>query len=383
MPDLCPSRIALVFALHQCRFGRGRRTELRVFRLLKHVEHDNFSQFDARLHGAAPALHAALWEWMRAACKTPDVVFQLFVDARGLIGDQDTEFQYAPTSPCGVFLRRALLDFQKSSFEAVAALHDEIVELCQAGGAEGWMPRTDIEEAAERLLAGIAQERAAGNTTNLRGGGSEDELNSLRTAEERLRNFAQHAPDSFRVWWQLFRFYAYVARELEPAIECLRTCHAMLQRHVAANPAADASGGPPTGTAGTGPGPSSSSSPFFLFPGEPPLLQNRMPAPAGRAGASAPGLLGDIHYFLLALAGLHYDFGKYEAAAALTEEANKAAQEACDSAGLARCLYQNALVMIQQGEGGKAFATLKRCAERAEALKLKDLHVRVFFYVKW
>ncbi|CAD7963999.1 unnamed protein product [Amoebophrya sp. A25] len=88
-------------------------------------------------------------------------------------------------------------------------------------------------------------------------------------------------------------------------------------------------------------------------------------------------LPAEMHYVLLALAGLYYKGKQYETAWQFVGEANRAAQEACDHKGLVRCLFQSALVQIQQGLFARAQASLRACGERACAFgsATKELEV--------
>ncbi|CAD7957173.1 unnamed protein product [Amoebophrya sp. A25] len=82
-----------------------------------------------------------------------------------------------------------------------------------------------------------------------------------------------------------------------------------------------------------------------------------------------------MQYVLLALAGLHYKARQYEVSWQFTGEANRAAQEGCDQKGLLRCLFQSALLQIQQGLFARAQASLRACGEQASVVQTRDLEV--------
>lgn len=75
-----------------------------------------------------------------------------------------------------------------------------------------------------------------------------------------------------------------------------------------------------------------------------------------------------IQRSLLALAGLHCEMWQTDDALQALGKSIRCAQEASDDGCLCACLYTLSLVLLQAGSVGKAFAMLRRCLQRSEAI---------------
>lgn len=85
------------------------------------------------------------------------------------------------------------------------------------------------------------------------------------------------------------------------------------------------------------------------------------------------GLPDLVQHASLALAGLHFEVRHLDDALQAIGESIRVAQEASDSSCLCGCLYMQSLVLLQAGHYAKAFARMRRCLHRAEALGLPML----------
>jgi len=290
--------------------------------------------------------YALLWGELMARLRSidsPDALFDVFHDLENAV-----ERELTAASPMhangifGHFARCCLLAFREASFEATVKLYDAVREHVEE--VDG--PGADFRDVAMSPSSG-QEGSAASRPTSL----------STVQMEQLAKGLMRDLPLSFgRVpfpvvdaalsalqgklpFCHVVHFLRYVNssehRFVDDATSCLQAFHDGHQQRG--------------------------------------LAEMRTATGWATAAPVEDGLPELIQHASLALAGLHSEMRHLDDALQAAGESIRAAQEASDGGCLCACLYILSLILLQAGFTGKAFAMMRRCLQRADALGLPAL----------